>query len=238
MSYCKNFRITLAQLRELQVNYYIHNRIVRALEGKKMTERDEDAERYFRSSHCDPVDLEFILNSNGIIDVATIAEYLPEECYQDLRMFSIWHIRQYAHLVPDWRVQQGLDVIEDCIRKNNFQRKFANAMELLLSQTSALVNDSEHARGKYQRKACSMAEAAMGINRICRDLLDEPGEAMFSAVWVSVDNFIYAEQYLKTGGIGDDQKRYEAAMAIDAKLKEMFLLMLYDKAPWQIGSEK
>jgi hypothetical protein len=84
----------------------------------------------------------------------------------------------------------------------------------------------------------SSGEAAKGINQICGDLLDEPGEAMFSVAWVSVDNFIYAEQYLKTGGIGDDQKRYEAAMAIDTKLKEMFLLMLYDKAPWQIGSEK
>ena len=230
MNHCKNFRITLAELRELKVEYFVHNNIVRALAGKELSEDDEDADYYFRSSHREPLDLEFILQSCGFTVVASMAECFPEECYQDLRLFSLWYIRQYAHLIPDWRVQQSLEIIEECVRKNNIQRKFADAMELLISTTDALSVDSCKARGKYQRTANSIASASRGIRKICEDLLEDLEAVLFSVGWVTISDFVDA-----TGGSTKcEEARYQASCAISAKLKEMFMLMLHDKAPWQI----
>ena len=68
-----NFEVTLKQLRDAGACFSGYNKVVRALQGKPFTEKDEERESYLRFAHKEPIPLTFIVGVYGMN-----FKYMPE----------------------------------------------------------------------------------------------------------------------------------------------------------------
>lgn len=121
-----DFSVTLKALRKAGACYRGYNKVVRSLQGKPFTTKDEGRESYLRFRYHDPVPITSILASNGLDDALWATQCLVGKD-RDLRMFAVWAVRQVQDLLTDPRSLRALDVAEAYAEGRATQEELAEA---------------------------------------------------------------------------------------------------------------
>lgn len=125
------FCVTLADLRKHEACYEGYNRVVRSLQGKPFTEKDEAREGYIKFKHEQQISLISIVESNGLDDALWTTRCLIGED-RNLRLYAVWCARQVQHLMSDPRSLKALDVAEAFANGN------ASLEELRIARNAAV----------------------------------------------------------------------------------------------------
>lgn len=107
------FEVTLGSLRKACACYNGYNKVVRALQGAKFEDEDEDYCRgsYIRFVYKEPISILSILKSNGLEDALWALRCVPG-IDRDARLFIVWCGRQVQHLMTDKRAIEALNIAE------------------------------------------------------------------------------------------------------------------------------
>lgn len=148
-----NFRVTLADLRKHGACYEGYNRVVRSLQGKPFTEKDEIRNSYLQSSSKQQISLISVVESNGLVDALWATRCLVGED-RNLRLYAVWCVRQVQHLLSDKRSLSALGVAEAFANGN------ASMEELREAQAAAMAAAQDGAHSAAQEGARAAARAA------------------------------------------------------------------------------
>ena len=211
-----NYSVTLQTLRKHGACYYGYNKVVRALQGEEFTEEDECRESYIRFNHKEEIPLTFILKNNGFDDTLWTLRCFEsiEEAERDTRLFAVWCARQVQHLMQDDRSIEALDVAEN------------GREELEVARDAAY----DAAYDAYARAAAYAVRAAAYAAAHAADAAYASATDRAAAYAASAT--ARAAAYAADAA----SARADAASAAKKAQEEMLLLMLENKAPWQVSS--
>ena len=102
---------TLKQLRAAGACIEGYNKLVRSMQGKEFSRADENRDSYIRFGYKQPINLLYVLESNGLDD-ALWALRASNATDRDCRMFAVTCARSVQHLMTDQRSIDALDVAE------------------------------------------------------------------------------------------------------------------------------
>lgn len=159
------FTVTLACLRKAGACTSGYNMVVRALQGRALSDDDMERETYIRFAHKDPISIRAILDSNGIDDALWALRCIENaDKDRDVRLFAVWCARQVEPLMDDQRSRDALDVAE---RHANGD---ASDDDLAAAWDAARGAARDAARGAARGAACGAAwgaarDAAWGAER-------------------------------------------------------------------------
>ena len=115
------------------------------------------------SADDEPIELSFILESNGYID-AMWALRAVEGYDREIRLFAVWCARQVQHLMTDKRSINALDVAERFANgeatSNELTRAWAAAMDAAMDAARAARDAARAARDAAEADAWAAAAAA------------------------------------------------------------------------------
>jgi len=212
------FSVTLKELRENHACFEGYNKVVRMLQGKSFTDKDEERESYIRFSNKELISLVDICENNGIDD-AIWSLCCIKNNDRDIRLFAIWCARQVEYLNPDPRVSVCNDVSE------RFANGMATVEELSAARTAAAA--------RTDAAAYAAADAAAAYAAYAADAADA---AAYAYAYAAADAAAYAAAayaYAAADADAADAAAYAARTADAAAQKEMFIKMCNGTAPWQ-----
>ena len=162
-------QVTLKQLRDAGACVGGYNKLVCSLQGKEF---DPDRTNYIRYAHKDPIPLEYIAESNGVVDAIWCLRAIPC-CERDARLFSVWCARQVQHLMTDERSLAALDVAE----------RYAN-VDATREELDAAWDAAAWAAAWYAARAAARDAACAAAWAAARDAaMDAAMDAASSAAW-------------------------------------------------------
>lgn len=107
------FHVTLSGLRKAGACVSGYNKVVRALQGKDFTKKDEERKTHIRFAHKYPIRILSIVESNGLDDALWSLRCIENsDKDKDVRLFAVWCARQVQGLMKDQRSIDALDVSE------------------------------------------------------------------------------------------------------------------------------
>lgn len=108
------------------------NRVVRLLQNKPFTKKDNNLKSHIRFKHTDEISLIDICHINGISYALWAMRYLDSTHNRDIQLFGVWCVRQVQHLLIDERSIRAIDVVE------KFANNMASEKELYVAHRNAL----------------------------------------------------------------------------------------------------
>ena len=219
------FTVTLKALRAAGACFDGYNRLVRSLQGKAFTKDDEERTLYLHYVHKEDISILQILESNGIDD-ALWSLCCVEGCDRDLRLYAVWCARQVQHLMSGNRSIIALDVAE----------KYANGLV-----TKEDLKTASDAAGAAAREAARAATRAATKDATRAATKDAVWSAARAAAWAAAREAAWAAwsaaraaAWSAARAAASDAASDAAWSAARASHKDMLILMLNNKAAWQV----
>ena len=202
------FTVTLEQLRTNGACFDGYNKVVRMLQGQEFTEEDEDRESYIRFKHTEQISLADICRNQGVIDALWATRCLDSVHDRDLRLYVVWCVRQFQHLLTDERSIRAIDVAERFANGEATEKELDNVRRDALN--SQYDNYTSIAPAAHSAAAASVAHAA------------------YRAAYYAVSDAACYTAYYAADTADYGTERLEQT--------EMFIKMCEGTAPWQTNN--
>ena len=232
------FTVNLKALRAAGACFEGYNKLVRSLQGTAFTGDDAKRASYLPYKYEKDINVLQILESNGLDD-ALWALCCVEGCDKDMRLYAVWCARQVQHLMSDNRSIIALDVAE----------KYADGLvteeELKTARDAAweAAEDAAWAVTKDAARDAAWATARDAAWATARDAAAAPAR---DAAWATARDAAWATARDAAGDAARDAA-WDAARAVAwaaawsaawaaarVSQKDMLILMLNNKATWQV----
>lgn len=173
---------TLERLRDAGMRFAAYNRLVRSLQGKKFTSKDEARKSYIKYNHNEEINLLSILESNGADYCLFALQATVQDCSRTARLISVACARKVQHLMTDQRSIAALDVAERFANGDATKQELAAAWDAAWASAVAAAAEGTTARSAWDSAkdaAVSAAWAAAWSVRV--DACDAAWSASWSA---------------------------------------------------------
>lgn len=207
----ERFTVTLTALLREGACVSGYNRLVRTLQGKPFTDKDEERNTHLRFSYKVPIKITTILESNGFQD-ALWSLCCVKDAERDLRLYAIWCANQVPALAPDPRSVIALRIA------TLYAEGKATYEEL--REASAGANSAAWDRLRERGGTCDAASAVARATAAC------PAWAIARSV------ALYSARAIAERAPSPDESAAAYYAAIDAQ-KEMLIKICNGHAPWQ-----